>query len=199
MTDTITAAAPETRAQRSERFERDALGHRGRLYAQALRLTRNPADAEDLVQETYTSAYRGYHRFRPGTNAGAWLARILLNAYLDTYRKKQAGPQLCGAPYAEDRRPDRAGPGPVPSAESQVLDQLPDPAVARAMLEIPGIFRTVVYLADMEGLSHEEIAALVGVPYSTVNTRLHRGRRRLRALLADHHGRDTRAHRKEVR
>jgi RNA polymerase sigma-70 factor (ECF subfamily) len=87
----------------------------------------------------------------------------------------------------------------VPSAESQVLDQLPDPAVARAMLEIPGIFRTVVYLADMEGLSHEEIAALVGVPYSTVNTRLHRGRRRLRALLEDHHRRGTRAHRQEVR
>ncbi|WP_033260396.1 MULTISPECIES: sigma-70 family RNA polymerase sigma factor [Kitasatospora] len=196
MTDTITAA-PQTRAQRSERFERDALGHRDRLHAQALRLTRNPADAEDLVQETYTRAYRGYHGFRPGTNAGAWLSRILLNTYLDAYRKKQAAPQLSGAPYTEDRGPAR--PGPVPSAESQVLDRLPGPAVTRAMLGIPGIFRTVVYLADMEGLSHEEIAALVGVPYATVNTRLHRGRRRLRALLEDHRDAGARAHREEVR
>lgn len=197
MTDTPRAPADETDEQRSARFTRDALVFQPQLHAQAMRLTRHPADAEDLVQEAYTRAFRSFHQFRPGTNLKAWLARILLNVYLTSYRTKQAEP-LC-APTSEiaDWQLVSAAShssGGLPSAEAQVLKWIPDPAVCQAMRSIPDDFRTVVYLADVEGLPYEEIAHLVGIPHGTVNSRLYRGRRRLRRLLQGHHGRSGTAH-----
>ncbi|MCJ0871902.1 sigma-70 family RNA polymerase sigma factor [Streptomyces sp. AP-93] len=188
---TTTVLAAETDGQRSTRFERDALGHRTLLYAQAVRLTRNSADAEDLVQETYTRAYRSFHQFRPGTNLRAWLLRILTNAFLTDYRKQQGQPRFAAASDIEDWQLAGAAShtsGGLPSAESQVMDRIPDPVVSEALRVIPSEFRTVVYLADVEGLPYEEIAALVGIPNGTVNSRLHRGRSRLRTLLDGHLG-----------
>ncbi|MFD7557237.1 MULTISPECIES: sigma-70 family RNA polymerase sigma factor [unclassified Streptomyces] len=191
MTDTTTVLDTETAEQRSTRFERDAVGYRTLLYAHAVRLTRNPADAEDLVQETYTRAYRSFHQFRPGTNLRAWLLRILTNAFLTDYRKQQVEPRFAHAADIEDWQLASAAShtsGGLPSAESQVMDRIPDPVISEALRAIPGDFRTVVYLADVEGLPYEEIAALVGIPNGTVNSRLHRGRRRLRTLLDGHLG-----------
>lgn len=191
MTDTITVLATETDEQRSTRFERDAVGYRPLLYAHATRLTRNPADAEDLVQETYTRAYRSFHQFRPGTNLRAWLLRILTNVFLTDYRKQQGGPRFAYTPDIEDWQLASAASHTsrgLPSAESQVMDRIADPVISEALRAIPCAFRTVVYLADVEGLPYEEIASLVGIPYGTVNSRLHRGRRRLRTLLDGHLG-----------
>ncbi|MEV7522684.1 sigma-70 family RNA polymerase sigma factor [Streptomyces sp. NPDC091371] len=191
MTDTTTVCAAETDEQRSARFERDALGHRKLLYAHAVRLTRNSADAEDLVQETFARAYRSFHQFRPGTNLRAWLLRILTNAFLSDYRKQRAEPRFAHASDIEDWQLAGAAShtsGGLPSAECQVMDRIPDPVVSEALRAIPGDFRTVVYLADVEGMPYEEIAALVGIPNGTVNSRLHRGRRRLRVLLDGHRG-----------
>ncbi|MFD5147435.1 sigma-70 family RNA polymerase sigma factor [Streptomyces sp. NPDC058401] len=190
-TDTTTVAATETDEDRSIRFERDAVGHRPLLYAHATRLTRNPADAEDLVQETYVRAYRSFHQFRPGTNLRAWLLRILTNVFLTDYRKRQVGPRFAHTPDVEDWQLASVAShtsGGLPSAESQVMDRIPDPVVSEALRAIPGDFRTVVYLADVEGLPYEEIAELVGIPSGTVNSRLHRGRKRLRTLLDGHRG-----------
>ncbi|MEW2623426.1 sigma-70 family RNA polymerase sigma factor [Streptomyces sp. NPDC048106] len=191
MTDITTAPVPETDEQRSARFERDALVLRTPLYAQAMRLTRNPADAEDLVQETYTRAYRSFHRFHPGTNLRAWLFRILMNLYLTSYRKKQTEPRCTPTPEFEDWQlvsvASHTSHG-MPSAEAQFLDLVPDPAVSQALMSIPDGFRTVIYLADVVGLPYDEIAALVGIPAGTVNSRLHRGRRRLRSLLDGYQG-----------
>lgn len=192
MTDTTTTVlAAETDEQRSTRFERDAVGYRTLLYAHASRLTRNPADAEDLVQETYTRAYRSFHQFRPGTNLRAWLLRILTNTFLTDYRKQQVGPRFAHTSDIEDWQLASAASHTsrgLPSAESQVMDRIPDPVISEALQAIPCDFRTVVYLADVEGLPYEEIAALVGIPNGTVNSRLHRGRRRLRTLLDGHLG-----------
>jgi RNA polymerase sigma-70 factor, ECF subfamily len=178
----------ETDQQRAARFARDALGHQSDLYARALRLTRNPSDAEDLVQETYTRAYRGFHQFSPGTNLGGWLSRILTNTHFTAHRKKQREPRYVPMPEADDWQLARAAShtsGGLPSAEEQLLARIPDPDLSSAMRAIPDDFRTVVYLADVEGLPYQEIASLVGIPGGTVNSRLHRGRRRLRSLLEE--------------
>ncbi|GGT64716.1 sigma-70 family RNA polymerase sigma factor [Streptomyces purpureus] len=179
----------ETPQQRAQRFERDALAHRGRMYAEALRLTRNPADAEDLLQDTYASAFRSFHQFAPGTNLRAWLYRILKNTHINAYRKRKAEPPHASLRDVEDWQLARAASHTstgLPSAESQVLDAMADPDVSHALAHIPDDFRTVVLLADVEGLQYSEIAHLIGVPHGTVNSRLHRGRRRLRTLLKDH-------------
>ncbi|MEW2531099.1 sigma-70 family RNA polymerase sigma factor [Streptomyces sp. NPDC047071] len=188
---------PETAEQRTARFERDALAHRARLYAYALRLTRNRADAEDLVQETYTRAYRGFHQFRPGTSLGAWLSRILTNAFLTSYRRQKSRPHFAPVPDIEDWQQAGAAShtsAGLASVEAQVVDRIPDAAISQAMRSLPAALRIVVYLADVEGLRYEEIATAVGIPSGTVNSRLHRGRRRLRALLEDHPGRGVRTH-----
>ncbi|WP_328930621.1 sigma-70 family RNA polymerase sigma factor (plasmid) [Streptomyces sp. NBC_00190] len=192
MTDTTAVLlAAETDEQRSARFERDAACHRTLLNARAIRLTCNFADAEDLVQETYARAYRSFHQFRPGTNLRAWLLRILTNAFLTDYRKQQAEPRVTHTSDIEDWQLAGAASHTsvgLPTPESQVMDRIPDPVIVEAFRAIPGDFRTVVYLADVEGLAYEEIAERVGIPYGTVNSRLHRGRRRLRSLLDGHLG-----------
>jgi RNA polymerase sigma-70 factor (ECF subfamily) len=170
-----------------ERFEREALPFMAELYAAALRMTRNPSDAEDLVQETFLRAYRGFAGFEPGTNLRAWLYRILTNAYINVYRKRQREPQT----VSDEEVPEwylfekLGGESAEASAEARVLESLPDEDVQEALAALPEQFRLAVLLADVEGFSYKEIADILDVPIGTVMSRLHRGRRALEKRLWD--------------
>jgi RNA polymerase sigma-70 factor (ECF subfamily) len=159
------------------RFVHDAVPLLEPLYRQALGMTRNHADAEDLLQETMVKAYVGFHSFRPGSNLDAWLYRILINTYINSYRRKQRWPTEQLAVHA---RHTSAG---FRSAEDQALARMPDAEVKAAMEALPEKFRMTVYYADIEGLRYKQIAELMGIPHGTVMSRLHRGRRQLRGLL----------------
>ncbi len=171
-------------------FEEQAIPFMDQLYAAGLRMTRNPADASDLVQETFAKAYAAFGQFQQGTNLKAWLYRILTNTFINNYRKKQRDPyqgtiddledwQLGGAESVTQGRSTR-------SAEAEAIDHLPDSAVKEALQSIPEDFRMAVYFADVEGFSYQEIADIMKTPVGTVMSRLHRGRRMLRDLLADY-------------
>jgi RNA polymerase sigma-70 factor (ECF subfamily) len=178
----------ESAADRNLRFERDAIVFMDQLYAAALRYTKNPEDARDLVQDTYLKAFNSFHQFEEGTNLRAWLYRVLTTTFINTYRKDQRRPQL-SAGELEDWQLAKAQSHTSDlgkSAEVEALESLPDSDIKRALQEIPEEFRIAVYLADVEGFSYKEIADIVDVPAGTVMSRLHRGRKLLREKLADY-------------
>jgi RNA polymerase sigma-70 factor, ECF subfamily len=178
--------------ERSERFVAEALPYLDQLYSAALRYTRNPADAEDLVQEAFAKAYASFHQYEPGTNLRAWLYRILTNTYINAYRKQQRRPTEVSADTQGDEDGgdfslyDRISETTSRPAEVEVLERLTDEEVREALANLPEQFRLAVYLADVEGFSYKEIADIMDTPIGTVMSRLHRGRGALQRALYDY-------------
>ncbi|HEX2283484.1 MAG TPA: sigma-70 family RNA polymerase sigma factor [Mycobacterium sp.] len=168
-------------------FECAAVPQIGRLRRHALRMTRNHADAEDLLQETMTKAYAGFGSFRTGTDIVSWLYRIMTNIYINGYRKSQRAPMMFPIEDLSEKQHgaiSESAWATTRSAEDRALDSLPDTDVKAAMEALPEQFRLAVYYADVEGYRYAEIARIMGTPKGTVMTRLHRGRERLRYHFA---------------
>ena len=173
-----------------EQFADLAMEYMPALYSAALRLTRSPADAEDLVQETYLKAYRSFASFEEGTNLKAWLYKILTNTFINTYRAAKRRPEKADVEDVEDlylyRRVSTLPDGLGRSAEDEVFESLTDDRVKRAIEDLPEAFRLAVLLADVEGFSYREIADITGVPVGTVMSRIHRGRKAQQKTLHDY-------------
>ena len=170
------------------RFAEQAMEHMPSLYAAAMRMTRNKADAEDLVQETYLKAYRAFGGFQEGTNLRAWLYRILTNTFINIYRAKKRRPEESDLEDVEDlylyrRLGGLEGAQAGRSAEDEVLDSFTETEVKAALEALPEQFRLAVLLADVEGFQYKEIAEILDIPMGTVMSRLHRGRRALQKSL----------------
>lgn len=176
-------------ADKRSRFVDEALQYTDPLYAAAMRMTRNPADAADLVQETFAKAYAAFDSFTPGTNLKAWLYRIQTNTYINQYRKAQRQPYQNPLDELEDWQvgdSDSLTASHSRSAEAEAIDRMPAGVVKDALQSLPDDRRMVVYWVDVEGLSYAETAEVMNTPVGTVMSRLHRGRRQLRELLADY-------------
>jgi RNA polymerase sigma-70 factor (ECF subfamily) len=183
----VTSSSQSQSAPDVRRFEEDALVYADALYGSALRMTRNTADAEDLVQETYLRAFRAWDRFEPGTNLKAWLFKIMTNLFISGYRQRRREPVTVSTDdtqefdlYQNLLAHDREA---AKSAESIVLDRLVDEDIKQALSDLPENFRIAVLLADVEGFSYKEIAEMLSIPIGTVMSRLHRGRKALQQAL----------------
>lgn len=184
-----TGAAPSVvRSELASRFERDALPFLDALYSAALRMTKHPESAEDLVQETYAKAFSSFHQFTEGTNLRAWLYRILTTTFINIYRKEQRQPLIADGELEEWQIAEAAThtSDQGKSAEVEALEQLPDSDIKNALQELPEEFRLAIYFVDVEGFSYKEVAEILNVPTGTVMSRLHRGRKLLRESLADY-------------
>ncbi|WP_373692265.1 sigma-70 family RNA polymerase sigma factor [Corynebacterium sp.] len=188
-TETTSARQAPTQHREQQRlFEEQALPLLDQLYGGAMRLTRNPQDAEDLIQETYLKAYNNFGSFKQGTNLKAWLYRIMTNTYINSYRKAKRRPTESSADELSDFQlyttagHDSTG---LESAEVEALKQMPDSQISEAMNDLPEDYRMVVYYADVVGLAYKEIAEIMDTPLGTVMSRLHRGRKLLRTALKD--------------
>lgn len=183
------AEAPETKAEKLRAFEEQALPLMPQLYGAALRWTRNPSDAEDLVQETFAKAYVAWDKFQQGTNLKAWLYRIMTNTHINLYNKRAKDQAKSGLDDLEDWQ---VGSGEsvtakaARSAELEAMDNLPSSIIRESLDQIPDEFRMVVYYAVVEGLPYAEIAEVMETPVGTVMSRLHRGKKMLRELLTDY-------------
>jgi RNA polymerase sigma-70 factor (ECF subfamily) len=169
-------------------FAEQAMPFAPQLYSAALRMTRNPSDAEDLVQEAFLRGYRSFSTFTEGTNLRAWLFRILTNAYINKYRAKQRRPAETDLDDVEDlylyrRLGDIDALLANRSAEDQLLELFTDDEVKQALEDLPDNFRLPVLLADVEGFSYKEIAEMLEIPIGTVMSRLHRGRKSMQKAL----------------
>lgn len=186
LVDAATAVADETPEQRVARFETTAMEYLNQLYAAAMRMTRNPQDAEDLVQETYLKAFSSFDKYQEGTNLRAWLYRILTNTYINIYRKKQRDPDAVSTDDLVDAQIGEHTGLVEQSAELSALEQLPSDDIKAALEKLSYERRMTIYYADIEGLAYQEIADIMDCPLGTVMSRLHRGRAQLRDLLADY-------------
>ncbi|MCQ4607004.1 sigma-70 family RNA polymerase sigma factor [Corynebacterium pseudogenitalium] len=170
------------------RFTEEAMPLLDQLYGGALRMTRNPQDAEDLVQETFLKAYNAFDSFKPGTNLKAWMYRIMTNTYINSYRKKKRRPLETSAEDVTDHQlyttssHDSTG---LESAEVEALKVMPNSRISEALNALNEDYRMVVYYADVEGMAYKEIAEVMDIPLGTVMSRLHRGRKQLREMLKD--------------
>ncbi|MDX1586816.1 sigma-70 family RNA polymerase sigma factor [Balneolaceae bacterium YR4-1] len=173
--------------QKQEDFEEEIIPHLDAMYNFALRLTSDPNDAEDLVQDTIVKAFRFFSSYEKGTNAKAWLFRILKNSYINNYRKKSKQPNQVDydevSSFYETIRADRTD---TSDLEDRMFRELIDDDISNALEELPEDFRTVVLLCDVEGFTYEEIANMLDVPIGTIRSRLHRGRNLLKAELMDY-------------
>ena len=177
----------ETKEATAARFERDVAPFLDSLYGAALRMTRNPTDAEDLVQEATLKAFAAFDSFTEGTNLKAWLFRILTNTYINQYRKKQRAPLQTSADELTDSQLNDVGENlGMRSAEAEAMARLADGEIVDAMAALPEDFRMAVYLVDVEGFSYKEAAEIMETPVGTVMSRLSRGRKQLRELLRDY-------------